>query len=273
MGRYTNVQSYSDDSPSMRIVSYEQATGGAAATTSDPPSRDTNELQQEPPRQLTTLETHRHGEQPPPQSQSSTSGGAREEENMAGEECNDVAKSSQLKSDEAEEPQQQQQGQRSSSAISPPSCDTNSLFVGGLHPRIADVHLQKLFSPYGEIARINIVTHNPNDSKSNAHSKSATSAKYASHLQQSKGYAFVEYTNIESARLAMSRLNGRQLMGRSLAVRPSKRKMGEGGGRLGGDSGKAGTKFTPEEARREYGAVESKIEAVKRAIEQKKKGV
>ena len=37
--------------------------------------------------------------------------------------------------------------------VHPPQvqCDTNTLFVGGLHPRIGDLHLQKLFSPYGRL--------------------------------------------------------------------------------------------------------------------------
>ena len=122
-----------------------------------------------------------------------------------------------------------------------------------------------MFSPYGEIVRISIVTHNKNDYKPN---------KYATSLLSSKGYAFVEYTNIESARLAITRLNGRTLMGRSLAVRPSRRKMADVTRSSGGsDSGKGTTQITAEEARREYGAVQSKIEAVKRAIEQKKKGM
>ena len=84
----------------------------------------------------------------------------------------------------------------------------------------------------------------------------------------------MEYTNIESARLAITRLNGRQPMGRSLAVRPSRRKMADVARSSGGsDYGKGTTQITAEEARREYGAVQSKIEAVKRAIEQKKKGM
>ena len=156
-------------------------------------------------------------------------------------------------------------------------CDTNTLFVGGLHPRIGDLHLHKLFSPYGKVVRIHIVSHNSNDfpkhQNNNNHSRTAIPTKYTTTgLQQSKGYAFVEYTNIASARLAISRLDGRQLMGRSLAVRPSRKRMSDQGSGGGGE--KAGTKaVSVEDSRREYTAIQSKIEAVKRAIEQKKKAV
>jgi RNA recognition motif-containing protein len=156
-----------------------------------------------------------------------------------------------------------------------PSCDTTTLFVGGLHPRIGDLHLQKLFSPYGEVVRINIVTHNPsmNPRPASTHSKSATPTKYIAGLHQSKGFAFVEYKNIESARLAMSRLDRRQLMGRSLAVRPALKKLGDISVGIGSGATSTGaeSKVTADEAKRQYGAVQSKIEAVKRAIERKKR--
>ena len=229
MGRYSSVQSYADNNPTMRTISHEQATGTSASqssctatNTSPNDTADRSEVEN------------------PPSSQLSDEAGSA----AAGEQ------------------QQQQQQQVKQSAV---LCETNCLFVGGLHPRIADVHLQKLFKPYGKIDRINVVTHPNNTDKS-----TKTSAKYGGgSLQQSKGYAFVEYSSVESARLAISRLNGRQLMGRSLAVRPSRKKMAE----IARASKDAGKGETVEEARREYSAVQSKIEAVKRAIEEKKKGI
>jgi RNA recognition motif-containing protein len=195
---------------------------------------------------------------------------------MATKEYNDcdVATSIQLETDDNVQGSRNHQAQ-SSTTSSASSCDTTSLFVGGLHPRIGDLHLQKLFSPYGEIVRINIVTNNPSDSQShNIHSKTVVPAKYKVGLHQSKGYAFVEYTSVESAQLAISRLDGRQLMGKTLAVRPSRRKTNNQD-RVGPgvNAGKTGTAVSAEEARREYKAVQSKIEAVKRAIEQNKKGL
>lgn len=158
--------------------------------------------------------------------------------------------------------------------ISSLSCDTSSLFVGGLHPRISDLHLQKLFAPYGEIVRINVVTNHLESPSGNIYSKVTAPPKFKAGLQQSKGYAFVEYTNVESARHAILRLDGRQLMGRSLVVRPSRRKTCNlDRVSSGTTSGKAGTKLSAEEARREYRAVQSKIEAVKRAIEKNKEGL
>lgn len=230
MGRYSNVQSYSGDSPNMRTVTWEAATGRAA-----PAAGAAAEATNTRP------------------------GGSSTSDEGNGEAGANEAK---LGSADAGEPRQQQTQARS--AISPSSCDTTNLFVGGLHPRIGDLHLQKLFSPYGEIVRIHIVTHNPNEA-------TKIPAKYSS-LQQSKGYAFVEYKTIESARLAISRLDGRQLMGRRLAVRPSRRKMSDVARAGGGSSGKVDTKISAEEAKREYSAVQSKIEAVKRAIEDKKRG-
>ncbi len=180
----------------------------------------------------------------------------------------DVATSCQLKDSE----KYQSKASVNNSAL---SCDTTSLFVGGLHPRIGDLHLQKLFCPYGEIVRIHVVTNNPSDSQSHSiHSKGFVPTKYKVGLQQSKGYAFVEYTKVESAQLAIARLDGRQLMGRSLAVRPSRKKNNiQDGVGSGANLGKISPAVSAEEARREYKAVQSKIEAVKRAINQKKNGL
>lgn len=161
-----------------------------------------------------------------------------------------------------------------------PACDTATLFVGGLHPRIRDLHLQKLFSPYGTISRIHVVS---NTMGVGAPASSYVGGRPGAHRglePPSKGYAFVEYASVSSARMAMSRINGRILLGKNLTVRPARQrkpKVGNGGGfsndggggisaSIGG-GGESGTV----ELRREYGAVQSKIEAVKRAIEEKKR--
>ena len=228
MGRYTNVQAYADNSPSMRTMSYEQATG-MTATSPASTSPVASERQSPPPR----------GDGDGRAKESTAVGETREET---------VAKSSQLKSDDdaSEVESLMNQTQPRCPVSSAASCDTSILFVGGLHPRIGDLHLRKLFSPYGEIVRIHIVTYNPSDPKHNTivQSKAAIPAKYTTGLQQSKGYAFVEFNSIESARLAISRLDRRQLLGRSLAVRPSRKRASEmaRGGSSGGEIGESGGK-------------------------------
>ncbi|KAL3823246.1 hypothetical protein ACHAXA_011091 [Cyclostephanos tholiformis] len=273
MGRYTNVQSYADNSPSMRTMSHERATG----TTATFPSSSSPDSCEEGIRRPIL---------PPPPTRDdhdqriaggvAASGGVAREDDV-------ISKSSSTapggrgdgpRIDDDDEPRKNVI-RRDPTA---PSCDTCTLFVGGLHPRIGDLHLRKLFSPYGEIIRIHIVTHNPSEIKHDdnaVHSKAAISAKYATGPHRSKGFAFVEYARIESARLAMTRLDGRQLMGRSLAVRPSRKRTSElsrGGCSGGMMNAPGGAKVSAEDARREYIAVQSKIEAVKRAINQKKWG-
>lgn len=143
-------------------------------------------------------------------------------------------------------------GARYSSGSVAAKCQTSTLFVGGLHTRVADVHLQKLFQPYGTVARIFQVKH-----------------KEGSLAGQPKGYAFVEYSTVDSAKLAIERIDGKVLLGRTLHVRPAHTKT-----ETAGDNSSAPGESKPSDARsirKEKSEVESKIEAVKRAIEEKRK--
>lgn len=148
------------------------------------------------------------------------------------------------------------------------TCNTKTLFVGGLHPRICDLHLQKLFAPYGSINRIHLVTHKPGvvPTSSNPAAKAKAATKHAFGSQQSKGYAFVEYATVESARMAISRIDGRKLLGKNLAVRPAKRQQIEHGA-----SNYDVREVTVEEAKREVQSVQSKIDSLKKALEEKTK--
>ncbi|KAL3775951.1 hypothetical protein HJC23_011651 [Cyclotella cryptica] len=171
------------------------------------------------------------------------------------------------------EPQDEQKKNCPTPSPATIQCDTTNLFVGGLHPRVGDLHLQKLFSPYGSINRIHIVTHKPTavPSHNNPCAKSKTPLKHAFGSQQSKGYAFVEYSTVEAARLAISRLDGRSLLGKTLVVRPAKRQKGDcvaGGSANISEVGPVNA----EEAQKEYRSIQSKIASVKRALEQKKNG-
>ena len=148
-------------------------------------------------------------------------------------------------------------------------CNTSTIFVGGLHPRIGDIHLQKLFAPYGTIVRVHLVRHKPGatPTQGNPTAKSKAPLKHAFGSQQSKGYAFVEYDTIESAQLAMERLDGKSLLGKNLVVRPSKKQSADSASAL------ITTTMTADEARQEYKSVQSKIDSLKKALEQKKKGM
>ena len=229
MGRYSTVQSYADNSADMRTIPYDQAVGSreindtADKLATKPNSNDDNDTKQKS------------------NDKSTTKPNSIDSSNLK----NDTAESLQQKRN------QQQINSRNSKAAS--ECNTNCLFVGGLHSRVQEVHLSKLFSPYGEVVSIKVVTNNPYGS-----GKLTTT--------ESKCYAFVEYTTVEEARLAISRLDNRQLLGRTLTIRPSRRKMNE--------LSRSGTKeLSAAEAKRAASSVESKIEAVKRAIEEKKKGI
>lgn len=150
---------------------------------------------------------------------------------------------------------------RAPSAVIASKCQTSTLFVGSLHPRITDAHLHKLFQPYGSINRVHICTHSLHDERN---------------AGKPKGYAFVEYTTIDSARLAIMKLDGRTLLGRALVVRPAHDKTG---GTTGASTDSmdgtaaAGVKGSsdPRLLRKEKTEIESKMEAVKRAIEEKKR--
>lgn len=165
------------------------------------------------------------------------------------------------RSDDAVSPEGATKPYATAPASSAVLCDTPNLFVGNLHPRISDLHLEKLFKPYGSLTRIHVVTGSPPTETSNPGAAQKQPPKQFALSQKPRGYAFVEYKTVASAKLAISRLNGRQLLGKPLAVRPSHRKPNETGAKK------------PKSARKEYAALESRIEAVKKAIEQKKKGI
>ena len=135
-------------------------------------------------------------------------------------------------------------------------CQTSTLFVGGLHPRVADAHLQKLFQPYGKVTRVFQVRH-----------------KEGSLEGQPKGYAFVEFEIADSARAAIRRVDGRSLLGRTLLVRPAHDRTEGSTAEVGSERTDGVSKVGDARSiRREKSEVESKIEAVKRVIAEKRKG-
>lgn len=137
--------------------------------------------------------------------------------------------------------------------------NTTTLYVGNLHPRITQAHLEKLFQPFGEIIRIFFPT-----GRSSA-------------LRTRKGnYAFVEFKDASYAKRAMDKIHGRKLLERQLIVRPANERGNLGfrsiGSLVKGASGSTGKHHSSLQAvKRQKNEVETKIEAVKRAIEENKR--
>ena len=88
-----------------------------------------------------------------------------------------------------------------------------NLFIGNLSFQTTEGDLSTLFEPYGEIARVQIMTDRDTG--------------------RSRGFAFVEMTSDEAAAKAITELNGRQVDGRALNVneaRPKPERSGDRGG-------------------------------------------
>ncbi|HYJ64905.1 MAG TPA: RNA-binding protein [Parafilimonas sp.] len=87
-----------------------------------------------------------------------------------------------------------------------------NIYVGNLNWSLTSDDLQNLFSPYGEVVSAKIVTDKFNNNRS-------------------KGFGFVEMSDDEAARQAISNLHDTEVGGRKIVVNESApRKEGEGGG-------------------------------------------
>lgn len=94
------------------------------------------------------------------------------------------------------------------------------LYVGNLSYDTNENELRELFSQYGTVASVALITDRDTG--------------------RSKGFGFVEYANDTEAQAAISGLNGKDVGGRSLTVSVA-RPRGEGGGnRPGGGGGYGG---------------------------------
>ena len=141
-------------------------------------------------------------------------------------------------------------------------CNTNTLFVGGLHRSITDAHLHKLFQPYGTVERVFQVFH-----------KQSETTHRPGLAGKPKGYAFVEYDSISSAQSAMKHLDGRLLLKRTLIVRPahSKSLSTSDSSSLEVIKKKENHPTNLQNIQKETSELELKIQEVKKAIEAKKK--
>lgn len=87
-----------------------------------------------------------------------------------------------------------------------------NIYVGNLNWSMTSDDLYNMFAPYGEVASAKIVTDKFNNNRS-------------------KGFGFVEMSDDEAARAAISALNETEVMGRKLVVNESApRPEGQGGG-------------------------------------------
>jgi RNA recognition motif-containing protein len=73
-----------------------------------------------------------------------------------------------------------------------------NIYVGNLNYNLSEDELEKVFTPYGEIASVKIIRDKYTD--------------------QSKGFGFVEMTNDAEAQKAIDELNGTEVKGRELRV-------------------------------------------------------
>ena len=91
----------------------------------------------------------------------------------------------------------------------------NKLYVGNLSFKTTEDQLAQIFSEFGTVASASIVTDRETG--------------------RSRGFAFVEMSNDEQAKAAISGLDGQMVEGRALTVNIAKPR--EGGGGRGGNRG------------------------------------
>ena len=75
------------------------------------------------------------------------------------------------------------------------------LYVGNLSKQITDAQLSDLATPYGALVSANVATERGGESK---------------------GFGFVEYSNADEARAAITGLDGRDVNGQALKVNEAK---------------------------------------------------
>jgi len=162
------------------------------------------------------------------------------------------------------------------------SCSTSTLYVSNLHQRISEPHLEKLFVRFGDINRVHLIRKVIGSGGSSGGtvrpasthpSKGGISRSRQQQQQSSYSYAFVEFKTVQAASTAMAKLNGVSLLGKDLVVRPAHGKSQNNfdGNEEGTGEGTGGT-ISNSDMRKQRNDVESKIDAVKRALQEKMKG-
>lgn len=96
-----------------------------------------------------------------------------------------------------------------------------SIYVGNLPFTITEDELREMFSPYGTVSNVSIITDRMTG--------------------RSRGFGFVEMADDSAARAAVEGLNGKDMGGRALTVNEARPKGGrQGGGRRDGGGGRHG---------------------------------
>jgi len=94
------------------------------------------------------------------------------------------------------------------------------LHVGNLSYGANEAELRELFSPFGTVESVAIITDRDTG--------------------RSKGFGFVEFANDAEAQAAISALNGKEMGGRVLTVSPARPRSEGGSGSRGGYGGGGG---------------------------------
>jgi cold-inducible RNA-binding protein len=76
------------------------------------------------------------------------------------------------------------------------------LYVGNLSKQVTDAQLNELAVPYGKLVSANVATERSSG--------------------ESKGFGFIEFSNADEARAAMTGLDGRDVNGQALKVNEAK---------------------------------------------------
>jgi len=97
-----------------------------------------------------------------------------------------------------------------------------NVFVGNMSFQTTEGDLREMFEPFGEIARVNVITDRDTG--------------------RARGFAFVEMTNDEEAAKAIAALNGKEVGGRALNVNEARPKAERSDSRGGGGYGGGGNR-------------------------------
>ncbi len=98
-----------------------------------------------------------------------------------------------------------------------------NIYVGNLGYSVTEDDLREVFTPFGEVTKVSIITDRDSG--------------------QSKGFGFVEMASADAAKASITGLNGKEFKGRAMTVneaRPRTERPGGGGGDRGGRGGSGG---------------------------------